>query len=88
MLIKILLICLLGISKFCHTSELLRLKLTFIENLKIKHLSYKIFSTLLNNVDHMNPKSKSFIGDYRNISGNLGMDSEYLLNNINKIIIE
>ena len=91
----------LGISKFCHTSELLRvlrlfdinslvtfMKLNFIKNLKNNYLSYKIFSTLLNNIDQMNPKSKSFISDYRNICCNLRIDSVFLLNNINKIIID
>jgi hypothetical protein len=70
----------LGISKYCHTSELLRVlrlfdinclkvfsKLSFIRNLKNNILTYKIFSILFTYINIVNLKSKSFIIDYKYI---------------------
>ena len=90
----------LGISKYCHTSELLSvlrlfdinsliifLKLSFIKNIKNNILTFKIFSFLLNNVDLFSSKSKSFITDYKNIFSLLNLDCNYLFNNINSVYI-
>jgi hypothetical protein len=90
----------LGISKYCHTSELLRvlklydinclivfLKLSFIRNLKNNILTYKIFSFLFTNINLVNLKSKSFIIDYKNICSLLNLDHNYLINNINDVYL-
>jgi len=89
----------LGISKFCHTSDLLKvlnlfdidslvifMKLSFVKNLKNNKLSYKIFVNLLNNIETFNVKSKSFIVDYKKISNSLNYDYNFIFNNTISVI--
>jgi hypothetical protein len=90
----------LGISQYCHTSELLKdlklfdinsliifMKLSFIRNIKNNNFTFKICSFLLENINNVKPKSSSFIHDYKKICNVLNLDFNYLINNINEIII-
>ena len=42
---------------------------------------------MLNNIEQIHSKSKSFITDYKKICTYLNVDNQYLINNINNIIV-
>ena len=95
---NILIKSMIGISKYCHNSELLRalklfdiknliyfMKLSFIKSIKNNKLSFSILNKLIENNMLYNSNSKSFIKDFKFICCELKVDFNFLVNNIYSI---
>ena len=96
---NILIKYMLGISKYAHVTDVIRVlrlfrinelyffsKLSFIKNLKKNYMCTHIFNNLIINIGHYGKNSKSFIRDINTISLSCGSNIIYIYDNIETVI--